>query len=417
MSNITPIQIFPGINDLPVEATELAGCNGSAIVARINKLISKTNYAEECLTEFSLYVDTVDGLDTNDGLTDTTPYKTLQKALGYFSGKCLDDCGYVYIYIKGEITGILDFTEIQSWICGKGVSGLLTLTVWPGDTSWKYLTPAWGSGDDSYIYTPTWKCSNYTGLTVSVKYCDFEIAGTLEITKVNLSLQYCTFNAMGLYSAKVFFGYCAEVRFKTIEVKTTNNQSITFFLDDCILSMDNPINWTSGPGMRIECFKSVSILAPYDYFHSRSTEITLDLAGSPDCKLFSPVDFFNFTQGIQLSNWEGEINYRYTIPILSHTIFIPTPALGRYLLSIPDRRCTLRSVAITAKEGTINCAPWANGSNVADYQSITFTGNDTITWFDGMAFSIDYPKAFNIYLDIASVTGVSDLWIQVNYIQ
>lgn len=80
------IPVFPNINDNPRIPTADKAGNGSDVVARFNGLIedlNSTSFGGEVpvLTQDTTwYVDAVNGIDTNNGLTKETAFKTIKKA-------------------------------------------------------------------------------------------------------------------------------------------------------------------------------------------------------------------------------------------------------------------------------------------------------------------------------------------------
>lgn len=122
--------IFPGINDVPREATNLKAGNGSSLVAKLNILADKLNahvpLKKSALTETwnnskQFYLDTVNGNDDNSGETTNLKKKTLTSLINLIKTKKL--ASFTRVYVTGVITETIDLTSLWSDVIEKGLYG------------------------------------------------------------------------------------------------------------------------------------------------------------------------------------------------------------------------------------------------------------------------------------------------------
>lgn len=192
MANIPLIEIFPGINDLPTESNSNEGCNGSAVVSRINsiatRLLYPTNYPLAYTEDYSRYLDTVNGSDTNDGLTEGTAYLTFDRAIKDFEGKNVGDA---ILYVRGTLTAPLDFRSITPTNFGDLNKNNLRLYPFPtNNDTWKIVTP---QADENYYVNPTTFLVSSPAMGLIIDGCTFEAPYLMDFSGCNLWFSGCAF--------------------------------------------------------------------------------------------------------------------------------------------------------------------------------------------------------------------------------
>lgn len=197
MTNIPSIEIFEGVNDTPVEATSTAGSNGSAVVNRLNKVINKLNYPDSypigLLAPIEIYLDTIGGDDTNDGLTDTTAYRTWDKVLTVLDGGMTTSECTVIVYIRGTLQAPLDLRPLKSISYGRLYGARLTLDRFPSDTeNWVLENLAY---DENYYINPTAFITDRGYLQISINYCTFKAPIFMDFSGFNAIFYACMFSA------------------------------------------------------------------------------------------------------------------------------------------------------------------------------------------------------------------------------
>lgn len=423
MTNINPIQIFPGINDLPVEATALEGCNGSAVVQRVNKLITTHNKPFEvhgdCNTVIEYWVDTVDGLDTNNGLTNTTPYKTLQKALDNLESKAFDDCYYVYIYIKGTVVGELDFTNLRSWYMSSSWAGALTLDKWPEETAkWTYEPGRWADLND-YTYKGSWRCDHDRALYVDVYNCKFDIYSLISFSNLSIGFSYCEFNSLNSYvgdvsSVYVMFYDCKKIRFFDCSL-TLDTKHFRIVLDNSHLTVQTEITYANPNNKQcsIRLSSNSSLTVNFNRLHTAYATKTIDLEDD-GTGIFHALqeDSYKF-EGIEANNFKGTIRFGKISEVFSHEIFIPNPTNANYLIALPYKPCLFKNIVFSAAGGSLTARP--NPTNGNFTYNMTFVDRQTVRWIENLDFVIPYARAFGVSVELTNVTGVTDLFIQANF--
>ena len=136
MQNLTPVPILPGLNDVPEILED--GPNGAFFTEKVNQLIGKSfrpfNTIDDNNQNYERYLDTVNGSDTNDGLTATTAYKTWDKAIQDFRVGMITDNWSTYLYVRGELQAPLDLRGVYGFSSSEYNNGTITLTKFPDDT-------------------------------------------------------------------------------------------------------------------------------------------------------------------------------------------------------------------------------------------------------------------------------------------
>lgn len=116
-------RIFPGINDLPVEASQEQASNGSSLIDKINGLcdtlntldVSKNVEITEMWEQFStFYLNTVNGNDNNSGFYNEQAKKTVTSLIDLIRTKQM--LYPITIYVEGEINETLDFSKLKQVI-------------------------------------------------------------------------------------------------------------------------------------------------------------------------------------------------------------------------------------------------------------------------------------------------------------
>lgn len=416
MANINPIEIFPGINDVPVEATALAGCNGSAIVERVNKL---TNYHNDpfsiwgdCNAEVAWYVDTVSGLDTNDGLTELTPFATLQKALSVVEEKRLDDCWWTYIYIKGTVTGEVNFSHIKGWINNLVWEGCLTLSPFPGETSWNWVIGPW-TGDGNYTFTPGIRRESINNFILSLENCIFDIQSIADFANMSVYFDTCTFKTTNpTYSCKVLLSG-RQYKFSNCIAELTS-ALVTIYAADAYVQILTPFTLTDQVShLFIGLDQSFLGVSSYIAVESGNQTISGDVS--------SVVNFDNansnylWDKQINISGFLGKFIFGfYENDYDSYSVIIPSPGIRKYLIAIPNKPSWLKNIALAAPSGTATIQLWGGGNTIGSPFNLTFTGLNNPQWRENLNFRYPYARANSVEVEITAVNGVTDLFVQAN---
>jgi hypothetical protein len=136
MQNLTPIPILPGLNDVPEILED--GPNGALVTQKVNQLVNKSfrpfNTLDDNTNAIERYVDTVNGLDTNTGLTPESPVKTIDKALEIFKTGMVSWNWNTFIYVKGELVAPIDLRGVYAASNDWLNEGTLTLDKWPSES-------------------------------------------------------------------------------------------------------------------------------------------------------------------------------------------------------------------------------------------------------------------------------------------
>ena len=117
MQNLTPVPILPGLNDISEILED--GPNGAMVTQVVNQLVNKSfrpfNTIDDNNQNYERYLDTVNGSDTNDGLTATTAYKTWDRAIQDFKVGMITDNWSTYLYVRGELQAPLDLRGVYGF--------------------------------------------------------------------------------------------------------------------------------------------------------------------------------------------------------------------------------------------------------------------------------------------------------------
>ncbi len=111
--------IFTDVNDQPDPATSSGGSNASDLIAKVNQTLEWLNQDFSSLSGLELwdestiiYLDTVNGDDTNDGLTNTTPLATWGAVLSLLATKAVITIQLQQLDANPITVDFLDFSAV-----------------------------------------------------------------------------------------------------------------------------------------------------------------------------------------------------------------------------------------------------------------------------------------------------------------
>ena len=172
---------------------------------------------ESFVSGTSFYLDLNTGSDSNDGLTDTTPFLTLDKLISTLNSKHIPQT--LTINIKGVITETIDFSNLSTLINAKGKDNRATITITTNDTGNLTIN---NSG-------PLIKTNNNHPLKIIFTKCDF-IAnnGTLNIINSNSYFRFnppCNFETTASNTESIFYFENTDTEFNTFGSDLVFNNS------------------------------------------------------------------------------------------------------------------------------------------------------------------------------------------------
>lgn len=417
MSDIPKIEIFPGVNDVPVESSVTGGCNGSAVVQRVNSLIDKVTPAYaiwgDCTAEITWFVDTVNGSDDNDGLTELTPFLTVQKALDVISTKVVDDCWWTYIRIKGTVEGKLDFSDIRSWFGIGYWSGAVVLGKWESETSPWTLNIAEWSGEGDYTYTPGIISSKDNNVTLSIEDCNIVCGSVLDFSNLSVSLTDSTISSVGTNTCRIFFAKGYSCRLDSVTLDTTNNP-FSLQVDDTTLTIGSPLTWLGDNTLEVKLFGNAQLELLFNTLHDSFPSKYAGVTGEPGTSIVTRQEDYALLYGMVTPFFYGKRIFGKTSAHFSFSINIPTPTVTRYMVGIPNKPCYLKNMVLSAEGGSATVQAFYGTNPLGTPQAINFTGIDNVTWLENIDQIFEYARWNSIVLGISAVSGVSNLFIQAN---
>ncbi len=172
---------------------------------------------ESFVSGTSFYLDLNTGSDSNDGLTDTTPFLTLDKLISTLNSKHIPQT--LTINIKGVITETIDFSNLSTLINAKGKDNRATITITTNDTSNFTI-----NNSGTLI-----KTNNNHPLKIIFSKCDF-IAnnGTLNIINSNSYFRFnppCNFDTTASNTESILYCENTDIHFDTFGSDLVFNNS------------------------------------------------------------------------------------------------------------------------------------------------------------------------------------------------
>ncbi|BFM40733.1 hypothetical protein [Synechocystis sp. LKSZ1] len=416
MSNITPIQVFPGINDLPTAPTAQQGCNGSFIVEKINKLIANTNYPIETLQDYpntiERYIDTTAGDDSNDGLTEETAFLTWDRAIQEISGYLITDNYGITFYVKGTLQAPLNCLGVKPMGRTGYNWGVIQVYPYPSVTGNFVIESITEPGNDDYFSRRVF-ITEGKPIMISVANCDFLIHTQLEFDDSLYEFYDCKFiatNTSAYYG--IVFGDCEVDLYSAVFDTTPKAVNVLI----------------TGPTTRVRIDTEFTVIDPntnyggfinidrgaycyLDAVATASTEPQIQVSSSSSLCVNEDSTGWDFTvlNGAKFT-WDD-----WYAGDEATTLFLPAPTDGLYPLWLPQKRCKLYGVHYKGKTGVGTFQVQVGTTLVGDPQTTTFSSILTKYDMNDIEMLISGRFAEEVYLNISNSTGLEDLFIQVVY--
>lgn len=250
--------IFTGINDSPQQATASEGSNASDLIAKVNNtldnLVSDFNALENTnpdVWDFGtvFYLDTANGDDTNDSLTNSTPKATLQSVWDKVAEKAVDN---VVIEQLDNNRIVWDTTLDFDKIAVSTSTDKSTSNDFSGVIRFKNLfinfsiqsSGNWFSDDESASPWRSIRASSKQDFVIEFDGCDITCSNTLILDSVlRWSFVGCDFDDSGASLSYYFFVVSSyksanylldfvEIAFLGCNFDATNNGMFTPWMPD-----------------------------------------------------------------------------------------------------------------------------------------------------------------------------------------
>ncbi|MGL5032808.1 MAG: hypothetical protein ACRC6M_03290 [Microcystaceae cyanobacterium] len=413
MQNLTAIPIIPEINDFPDILED--GPNGALITQKVNQLVQKSfrpfNTLDDDSAPIKRYVDTIAGSDDNDGLTATTAFKTIDKALDFYRTGMISWNWNCFIYVKGELQAPIDLRGLYATANDWFTEGTLTINKFPDET-------------DNYTITSVSDSGDYLSKQVFIVDGNF----------ISLYLLNCTLNItsqMVFIDNTIYFGVVkikptSTARYDAVIIGRGNYylQRITHDYTDKLYSIQ-----VVGVG----CYLRVNNLQTF--VNDQLNNTFLRIRGGAEGKIEATLTTsLNKNIVIENSKVVANVNVPYLLYEadgasdfswndwtkfnLCTTLPFATLPNGRYKVWTPQRKCRLLEWKLSASGG--------NGTFQADIGNAdtlkigaaltqTFTpAYEEIT--RSMFLDIPYAGAFPVFLSVTNSTvPLTNVLLQLNY--
>lgn len=416
MSNITPIQVFPGINDQPTAPTAQQGCNGSFIVKKINELISKNNYPTETLQDYpntiERYIDTTAGNDSNDGLTEETAFLTWNRAIKEISGYLITDNYGITFYVKGTLQAPLNCLGVKPMGRAGYNWGVIQIRPYPSATENFVIESITEPGNDDYFSKRVF-ITEGKPIMISISNCDFLIHTQFEFDNSLYEFYDCKFIATstsGYYG--IVFGNCEADLYSAVFDTTPKAVNVLatglttrvridteFTVIDPNTNYGGFINIEQGAYCYLDAVANASTEPQIQVSRASSLCVRADSTGWD----FTVLNGANFTWDDWYSGDEVT------------TLFLPAPTDGLYPLWLPQKRCKLFSIHYKGRAGVGTFQAQVGTNLVGNPQTSTFSSVLTKYDINDVEMLISARFAEDIYLKISDSSGLEDLFIQVVY--
>ncbi|MGL5032809.1 MAG: hypothetical protein ACRC6M_03295 [Microcystaceae cyanobacterium] len=401
MQNLTSIPIISEINDLPEILED--GPNGAFVTEKVNQLVQKSfrpfNTLDDNSAPIERYIDTVNGLDTNTGLTPESPVKTIGKVLEIFKTGMISWNWNTFIYVKGQLVAPIDLRGVYATSSDWCNEGTLTITNWPSESV-------------PFVIKDAPNPHRYESLQVFITDGDYVVINlehcTLLIEKAMVFVdntiyfsQSTVFPVSDNFSTALMFGkgnyYLTGL---TIDYSLVPNFRMTFGGFGCFALLRNYWNLvnTTIPTPIIRVTGGAEVLAAFSFDPNIPVKtISVDTRGKLRCD--GQNNLLIETDSTSDFGWNDQAKDNYC-----NTLTFPTLPDGRYMVWIPPKRCRLLKWKLSASSGSATIQmdvgvgfPWG------DPITQTFANWEIIT--RDMNFDTPWESAFSLGLIISGTTA------------
>lgn len=413
MQNLTPVPILPGLNDVPEILED--GPNGALVTQKVNQLVNKSfrpfNTLDDNTNAIERYVDTVNGLDTNTGLTPESPVKTIDKALEIFKTGMVSWNWNTFVYVKGELLAPIDLRGVYATSNDWCNEGTLTLDKWPSESVPFIIKDA--PNPDRYLSLQVFIVDG-NFVTINLQHCTLLIEAAMAFIDNTIYFNQTTISPVGTsFHTSLMFGrgnyYLQGL---TIDYSLYPNFLITFGGVGTYARLQNHWNLvhtnTSSSFMRVTGGAEVLCELSLDSGISSKT-ISVDSGGKLRCNP-GQNNLLVQTDSSSDFQWNDWTKFNYCT-----TLFFPTLPNGRYKVWTPPRKCRLFEWKLSANDG--------NGTFQIDI-GVGFPWGDSLTQTFTSAYeeitrdiNLDmsagnWPTCLNVS---ASTVPLTNVLFQINY--
>ncbi len=307
----------------------------------------------------TLYLDLDNGSDTNDGLTDTTPFLTLNKLYSILLGSDLPQI--LTINIKGTVTEKLNFEFLTTSIKAKGKENrakIIITTTNVGDLIF----------NQSGILIQT---NSFFPLFIEFINCNFIANG----------------NSLNIINDRSFFKFSPTCNFDT----TASNIDSIFYFENTeveFLTFGSDLIFSNTNGANLDC--AVKLVRAIGKFEKCTiNEINTFVIAQDDCLVINSLNSHavtNVTTQYDLRSNSRIITNRYSIFSEPGIILDGTSNLNNYVVfdkgfSNPPLNGKLLIISNAKKDYYVRFAGWSGFASGLTYES--YADNNTLSSQNG----------------------------------
>ena len=417
MQNLIPVPILPGLNDVPEILED--GPNGAMVTQVVNQLVNKSfrpfNTIDDNNQNYERYLDTVNGSDTNDGLTATTAYKTWDRAIQDFKVGMITDNWSTYLYVRGELQAPLDLRGVYGFSSSEYNNGTITLTKFPDDTE-NFTFKSVLQTSEEYLSKLAFITDN-TNINVYLTSVTFAVTSQLEFHGINTSIDNSIFKPTvgqgGLSSRFIVYGSGIHYEADNTYDFTFTNSSILITGVDCRYQNQGTITPINPPTSTYQ-FAFIEYGANVSWQAGMNSTVKATISVSSQGKLNMASWAINWL--IQLQAYDVDFKWIDSgNRVKSLILTFPELTNGRHKIWFPPFKCRLYSYLLSAIEGDATLQmdigigyPW--GTPITQ----TFTSaNEEIIGI----LNIDFPpNSWRMFLNVTNSTvPLKNVHLQLNY--
>ena len=420
MQNLTSIPILHGLNDIPEMLED--GPNGALVTEKVNQLIGKSfrpfNTIDDNNQNYERYLDTIDGSDTNDGLTATTAYKTWDKAIQDFKVGMITDNWSTYLYVRGELQAPLDLRGVYGFSSSEYNNGTITLTKFPDDTE-NFTFKSVLEASEEYLSKLAFITDNIN-INVYLTGVTFVVTSQLEFHGINTYIDNSIFKPIapvvgqgGLSGRFIVYGRGIHVEADNTYDFTSIRSSILITGVDCRYQNQGTITPINPPTSTYQ-FAFIECGANVNWQAGMNSTVKATISVSSQGKLNMASWAINWL--IQLQAYDVDFKWIDSgNRVKSLILTFPELTNGRHKIWFPPFKCRLYSYLLSAIEGDATLQmdigigyPW--GTPITQ----TFTSaNEEIIGI----LNIDFPpNSWRMFLNVTNSTvPLKNVHLQLNY--
>ena len=356
-TNFSSLQTSVNSNTSNISSIDTRVTTNEADILTINQNLGVIT--ESFPNGVTYFLDLNNGSDSDDGLTDTTPFLTLNKLIEVLNSKHIPQ--FLTVNIKGTITETIDFSKLSTLRLAKGKDNRARITLTTNDVT-NFVINHSGA---------LIKTNNNNPFKIVFSKCDFIAKG----------------NSLDIINSNSFFDFVPPCNF---EATANNNDSIFYFENTEVefLTFGSDLVFSNTNGANLDC--AVKLVRAIGKFEKCTiNDINTFVIAQDDCLVINSLNSHavtNVTTQYDLRSNSRIITNRYSIFSEPGIILDGTSNLNNYVVfdkgfSNPPLNGKLLIISNAKKDYYVRFAGWSGFASGLTYE--TYADNNTLSSQNG----------------------------------